>query len=207
MTPGNSRGSVAAQRADVVGGRPVLRRQRHHDVGVAGADRAGGAVHEVHRAVRQADVVEDVVGLARPESARRMNASTWSHSRAVSSMRVPVLARTCRMNWPLSVVGKKSWPSHGTSSGARQADDQEGGMKTARRRTAAPSSRRVAAADALEAALERLLEPREGIARRRAMPAPLRQQEIHRQRRHERARQKYEASIAKTTASASGTNR
>src|ERR1700691_1373685 len=47
---------------------------------------------------------------------RRMLFSTRSQRRAVSSIRVPVLARRCSMNWPLSVAGKKSWPSHGISS-------------------------------------------------------------------------------------------
>ena len=37
----------------------------------------------------------------------RISVSTRSASRAVSSMRVPVLARMCRMNWPLSVFGKE----------------------------------------------------------------------------------------------------
>ena len=37
-------------------------------------------------------------------------------SRAVSSMRVPVCARTCSLNWPLSTDGKKSCPSHGYSN-------------------------------------------------------------------------------------------
>ena len=55
----------------------------------------------------------------------RMAPSTRSASCAVSSMRVPVLARMCRMNWPLSVSGKKFWPSHGTSSEGRDADRQE----------------------------------------------------------------------------------
>ncbi len=30
-------------------------------------------------------------------------------------MRVPVRARMCSLNWPLSTDGKKSWPSHGYS--------------------------------------------------------------------------------------------
>ena len=40
-------------------------------------------------------------------------------------MRVPVLARTWSMNWPLSVLGKKSWPSHGTSRNAAAAGEQK----------------------------------------------------------------------------------
>ena len=52
----------------------------------------------------------------------RIAASTRSARRAVSSIRVPVFARRCRMNCPLSLVGKKFSPSHGSSSHAlRQA--------------------------------------------------------------------------------------
>ena len=38
----------------------------------------------------------------------RMEVSMRSPSRAVSSMRVAVLARKWRLNWPASVTGKKS---------------------------------------------------------------------------------------------------
>ena len=37
--------------------------------------------------------------------------------RIVSSMRVPVRARTCRRNCPASTLGKKSCPNCGTSIG------------------------------------------------------------------------------------------
>ena len=48
-------------------------------------------------------------------------------SRAVSSMRVPVLARKCRLNWPASVVGKKSCPSHGNQQKDSAANNQKPG--------------------------------------------------------------------------------
>src|SRR5204863_2582948 len=44
---------------------------------------------------------------------RRIAASTRSVRRAVSSMRVPVCVRRWRVNCPLSVSGKKFWPSRG----------------------------------------------------------------------------------------------
>ncbi len=59
----------------------------------------------------------------------RMVFSTTSHSRATSSIRVPVLARTCRINWPLSVFGKKSCPSHGTNRNAETQISRNTGMK------------------------------------------------------------------------------
>ena len=65
----------------------------------------------------------------------RMEASTRSQSRAVSSMRVPLLARTCRMNWPLSLAGKKFWPSHGTSRKAARQAHKKAWNKHASRRT------------------------------------------------------------------------
>jgi hypothetical protein len=39
--------------------------------------------------------------------------SMWSQRRAVSSMRVPVRARTWILNWPASTEGKKSCPREG----------------------------------------------------------------------------------------------
>ena len=67
--------------------------QANHDVAILRTDDAGGAMHRVHRAVGQAEIVEDVVEfLAR--DFRRIDASIWSLKRAVSSIRVPVLART-----------------------------------------------------------------------------------------------------------------
>ena len=62
--PGNSRDELGAQLANVVRGGVVIFLERDKDVSVAGADETGGGVLEVQRAVRQADVVEDVVHLA-----------------------------------------------------------------------------------------------------------------------------------------------
>ncbi len=73
---------------------------------------------------------------------RRIAVSTRSASRAVSSMRVPVLARRCRMNWPLSLVGKKFSPSHGSSSHASRHTARNAPMKTPCRESSRISSPR-----------------------------------------------------------------
>ncbi len=62
---GKSARQVAADRRDVIRGRPVIGLERDHDVGVRGADGARGRVRQVDGAVGQADVVEDRVHLAR----------------------------------------------------------------------------------------------------------------------------------------------
>ena len=46
-------------------------------------------------------------------SASRISVSTRSQMAAVSSMRVPVGARMCSLNSPVSTLGKKSCPSQG----------------------------------------------------------------------------------------------
>ena len=65
MTPGKSRGSFAASRGTIIGGGAMVFFERDENVRVAGADQPGGGVLHVQRAVRQADVVEDVVHLRR----------------------------------------------------------------------------------------------------------------------------------------------
>ena len=72
---------------------------------------------------------------------RRIESSTRSTSRAVSSMRVPDLARTWRRIWPLSVLGKKSCPSQGTKRKAARQLSRNTGMKMKRRCTSVVSSR------------------------------------------------------------------
>src|ERR1700733_5288898 len=57
VTPGKFRGSLL--------GRAVLLLERYHDVRVCGAYEAGSAVHVVDRAIRQPDVVEDIVDFPR----------------------------------------------------------------------------------------------------------------------------------------------
>ena len=68
------------------------------DIGVACPYRAGRAVHVVERAVGQANVVQNVVQSRAREFRAGWYASTRSHNLAVSSMRVPLRARTWRMN-------------------------------------------------------------------------------------------------------------
>src|SRR5439155_24445887 len=56
-------GQLLSERADVVGGGPVVRLQRDEDVRVGRPDDAGCAVHPVDGAVGESDVVEDHVQL------------------------------------------------------------------------------------------------------------------------------------------------
>ncbi len=85
-------------------------------------------------------------------------------------MRVPVLARMCRMNWPLSVLGKKSWPSQGTEREDREAAQQE--ARNEQRAAAHQQGQDVAIGvpRPLEAALETALEQNQRIARVRGAP-------------------------------------
>ena len=144
---------------------------------------------QVDAAVRQADVVEDGVQLARRDRPAGWRLSTRSASRAVSSMRVPVLARRCRMNCPLSVFGKKSWPSQGTSAKTRQAADQEDRDEHA----AAAHQQIQHAAIGMRAAARSRARSRAGTVPADCASGPcvmrLGPQQIHRHRRHQRARQ------------------
>ncbi len=61
---GKLRGQLFAELAHVGGGGVMIFVQRDEDVRITGADEAGGAVHVVDGAVRQADVVGDGVEFA-----------------------------------------------------------------------------------------------------------------------------------------------
>ena len=87
-------GQHGAQPFDVVGGGMVVLGELDLDVGVGGTDGRGGGVGEIEAGVGQADVVDDGDDFVWRESAARMVASMWSQRAAVSSMRVPVRART-----------------------------------------------------------------------------------------------------------------
>src|SRR6266849_3528408 len=63
----------------------------------------------------------------------RISFSTRSHKAAVSSMRVPVGARRCSVNSPLSTDGKKSCPSHGSRAKERKQARRKPAAKTRRR--------------------------------------------------------------------------
>ena len=107
--------------------------ERDQDVGVHASDRRRGAVGHVDGAVRQADVIDDA-GYFRGRNHALMAASTRSPSRAVSSIRVPVLARKCRLNRPPSEVGKKSCPSQGNSRKTGAQTPRNTGTNNPRRR-------------------------------------------------------------------------
>ena len=57
--PGKLLGELFAQGPDIVRRRAMLWVERHGDVGIARPDHAIGAVHGVHGAIGQADVVDD----------------------------------------------------------------------------------------------------------------------------------------------------
>jgi len=95
----------------------------------------------------------------------RMACSTRSHRRAVSSMRVPVGARTCMRIWPESTVGKKFLAKE-----RRQSERQEHASEEPSDEGFGPGKgereqRSVAAANMLKLVVETLLEPFQGIAR------------------------------------------
>ena len=121
----------------------------------------------------------------------RIEVSIRSPRRAVSSMRVPVLARKCRLNWPASVVGKKSWPSQGISRKAAAQSARNTGTKTRRRRMqVSRASGDSAMRSRFKAALERALESRgdiPGLRLRGMMPVHL--QQVHRERRDQGSRE------------------
>ena len=162
--------------------------QRDHDVGIHGANGGRVAVSGVDGAVRQTDVVDDA-GQFVGGNRFRMEVSIRSASRAVSSMRVPVLARKCRLNWPASVTGKKSWPSQGISRNAAAQRPRNNGTKNSRWRMQCRASSDTQRAG-FKAALERALQTRERCSRTPArvawcVPGLIR---YMRQRRDQRAR-------------------
>ena len=125
-------GKVARQRQPdllhIAIGRMMVFLELDHDVGVGGTDHARRRMGKVHAAVRQADIVDD-----------RAHFVGWNDFtdfvfdevaiRAVSSMRVPVLARIWKVNCPLSVFGKKSWPSQGASAKTARTQPRNTGRK------------------------------------------------------------------------------
>ena len=129
--------------------------------------------------------------------------------RAVSSMRVPVWARRCSLNWPHRTAGKKSWPTMGSRprSKARTAKKpreifRDGADSHEDPRYPAGSARnclRIAFAGSQGLRLRGddapIFPPHAACSRYFAMVGT---------RVRER---KYDASIAKTTASPSGTKR
>ena len=156
----------------------------------------------------QPDVVEDQSQLGRRDDLAD-RASTRRQSRSVSSMRVPAGARTCSVIWPASTVGKKSAPSNGSSSDADARRRQEDRERTRARRsmTASPAARGSASRSRSNACVEaRAARRPNGVAAGGAAPS----------RRRVRAAgsapssgtsvrdRKYDASIANTTAIASG---
>ena len=94
----------------------------------------------------------------------RMEFSTRSQSRAVSSMRVPVGARRCRVNWPLSTLGKKSWPIQGTSRNEAAAAPKTPTASQARWSQASPQPTLVPPPQPFEGVLKSYLQARQKVA-------------------------------------------
>ena len=121
----------------------------------------------------------------------RSASSTWSARIAVSSMRVPLGARRCSLNWPPSTAGKKSSPTQRArnSDATQRAEEQRGEERRGCRRTAraARDSRRAAARSR---GRSRAATSTSGL--RDGAPAPCAScalQQVLRHRRHQRARQ------------------
>ena len=79
-------------------------------------------------------------------------------------MRVPVCARRCRRNWPLSLVGKKSCPSQGKSRKPHSAEREEKRHENKPAVNECGEQKLVGEADALEAAFKHALDQGERIA-------------------------------------------
>ena len=170
--------------------------QRDDDVGVGGPDRRRVAVGEVEAAVRDTDVVDDRVELVRRDQPRGSCRRSGRSRRAVSSMRVPVRARTWSLIWPLSTAGKKSRPSHGKSTTTEPTQTaRKIERETEPRRRQAPlerggDTRRASARSAPRTALHAGRRAAPGLAVRQLLGVVLvPPQEEPRHRRHERARE------------------
>ena len=109
------------------------------------------------------------------------------------------------MNSPLSVFGKKSWPSHGTSRNAATHSHEENGHENESPINQRGQQKLIAQAQTFEAPFESALKPNQWIARSR-MPCFAFSRYIASVGTSVRERM-YDAIMANTTASASGTNR
>ena len=97
-------------------------------------------MHGVHTAVGQADIVEDVIELTGwdllPDGL--LDQVTKAGCLLDPS---PVFPRTCKMKLPPSVLGKKSWPSHGTTINAERQTKRKSGTKIRRLKTTLVSNK------------------------------------------------------------------
>ncbi len=110
------------------------------------------------------------------------------------------------MNWPLSVFGKKSCPSQGTSANVDRQASKKTGTKIARRLTSVARSISIAVAKSFEAPLESAVETERKRLRERTPCCFTFNRYIASVGTSVRDRM-YDAIMANTTASASGTNR
>ena len=161
----------------------------------------------VDAAVRQADVIDDVSHLAGGISLADGCLHQVAEPRRLLNSQCRSFARRCRMNCPLSVSGKKSCPSQGSRNQQRQAAQRKTGTNTYRRCTSFVSSGGRHSLHAFELRSKARWKRTNGLrvcavrcdffacSRYIAMVGTSVRDST------------YDASIANTTASASGTNR
>ena len=119
---------LLAELTYVIVGGMMFRFQRNQNVGVGGPDLSRIAVRQIDLAIGQADIVENRVELRRGIS-RRMIASITIAQTGRFLDAGAGLARTCSLNWPVSVLGKKSWPSTGISETRKIHANKNSGTK------------------------------------------------------------------------------
>ena len=119
----------------------MARFQRDQDVRVARPDHAAVAIAQIDRRNSECRCCRGCRAVPSPGFPCGWRLRPARPAVAVSSMRVPVRARTCSRNCPASTLGKKSWPSSGTSNHEPTQNARNNVAKTPRCSNTAPSSR------------------------------------------------------------------
>ena len=78
-----------SQSVNIVRRRMVIWRESHQDIGIGGSDRSGVAIGKIDTAIGQSNVIDNALRFSW-RNLRRMEFSTRSQRKAVSSMRMPV---------------------------------------------------------------------------------------------------------------------
>ena len=187
MTPGNKARQFPAQVADIICRAMMLFVQRDQDVGVGRADRSRVAIDVIDGAVRQADIVEDVVelrgwnGLADggldlvAEPGRLFDAGAG-------------LGPHMQDELPAVGVGEEVLAEPGDEDETAEADEQKDGDEKNAPVHQAGEQQLVGETNSLEETLKAALKDRQWIAGQRCSVL-LDAQQIHRHRGHQRARQ------------------
>ena len=164
VAPVNFSGNTRAQLFDIIRRRSMAFLQGYQHIGICGADRAGIAVGHVDAAVRQPDVVDDIVHLAGRDD---LADGLLNKIAQTGSLLDAGAGRGADMheNWPELTVGKKFSPRNGASPKDRSTQREEPGNEGFGPAESEREQRPVAVAELREVVLEALLEPLEGIAR------------------------------------------